>query len=162
MGARGTKPIPNEIKKLKGTLRADRTVENEFSPTRIDGIPEAPNDLPSYAKKVWDRVCVELDNAKMLYNLDLILIKEYSYNVSILEVCRVNLEENGYVVDYTNKGNVTNSIKSPWITVYNEAFDKVLKISGRFGFSPSDRVKLPAPKPEDQSEFSKMLVSKSA
>lgn len=57
MAIPGTKPIPNEIKKLNGTYRADRHGQAGLvALPQPEGTPEPPRGLGQIGLDAWDRV----------------------------------------------------------------------------------------------------------
>ncbi|MER7126760.1 hypothetical protein [Micrococcus luteus] len=58
MAPAGRPPVPNEIKRRRGTARPDRTpdVATVVALPMADGIPEHPTDFGLEAKRLWERI----------------------------------------------------------------------------------------------------------
>lgn len=68
------KPIPNELKQLRGTLRASRVLSPDLAGSLIQGeIPEPPEGLGELGVAVWGQVLSEA-SAWVSYKLDTLLL----------------------------------------------------------------------------------------
>lgn len=68
------KPIPNELKQLRGTLRASRVLSPDLSGSLIQGeLPEPPEGLGELGRAVWGQVLSEA-SAWVSYKLDTLLL----------------------------------------------------------------------------------------
>lgn len=68
------KPIPNEIKQRRGTLRADRVLSPGLSVTLTQGdYPEPPEGLGELGRAVWGQVLTEA-SVWVSYKLDILLL----------------------------------------------------------------------------------------
>jgi P27 family predicted phage terminase small subunit len=133
---------PKELKALKGTHRKSRDLPNELSAAPLSSIPSAPEDLPEAAKKTWYAVCSQLQTLKILTGLDLDTLKAYSYQTYLMDVAMHHLETEGHTIIMQNKNGGMYPIKSPWISIYNEALTHQNRIGQQFGFSASSRTKI--------------------
>lgn len=68
------KPIPNEIKQRRGTLRADRVLSPSLSGELVQGdYPEPPEGLGELGRAVWGQVLTEA-SLWVSFNLDTFLL----------------------------------------------------------------------------------------
>jgi hypothetical protein len=68
------KPIPNEIKQRRGTLRADRVLSPSLRLTLTQGeLPEPPEGLGELGRAVWGQVLTEA-SVWVSYKLDTLLL----------------------------------------------------------------------------------------
>ena len=80
---RGRKKLPTEVKKLRGTLKKERVLENEMQVEILKELPETPEWLSDIAKVEWKKVCLELFNKNMLHYVDLKLIEAYCNAIAL-------------------------------------------------------------------------------
>lgn len=73
----GRKKKPTQLKKLQGTLKAERVLENEMQVSLVSEIPFAPEWLTEIGSEEWNNVCSELHGKGMLHHIDLRLIEAY-------------------------------------------------------------------------------------
>jgi hypothetical protein len=68
------KPVPTEIKKLRGTLRPDRVLSPSLRTTIPQGeLPEPPEGLGELGRAIWGQVLTEA-SAWVSYKLDTLLL----------------------------------------------------------------------------------------
>jgi hypothetical protein len=68
------KPVPTEIKKLRGTLRPDRVLSPSLRATIPQGeLPEPPEGLGELGRAIWGQVLTEA-SAWVSYKLDTLLL----------------------------------------------------------------------------------------
>lgn len=138
----GPTPEPTALKIAKGTDRPSRRIPNEMDFQPLVKAPSVPKHLPKRAKKEWRRVCSNLIAIKMLYLVDLPQLQAYCFQVSIMEQAEIELSKTDYVLKETNKGGHEYNTKSKWMSIYNEALDRVNKLGREFGFTPSSRTRI--------------------
>lgn len=139
--------VPDKIKEKRGTLEKSRQTENsmEGNVETIEEIPEAPKHFNKKAKQEWEKVTESLKELDILNDIDLALLQTYCFNVGLMDKCEKKLEEQDYVVIEVNGRGKEYTTKNKWISIYNEATDRVVKIATQFGFSPTSRVKISVP-----------------
>lgn len=133
---------PKELKKLKGTYRKYKDLPNEMSAAPLLTIPTPPNDLPAPTHDTWNKICAQLAVLKILTPLDLDAIKQYCFQKHMMDTAMEKLNTEGYTVIMTNKAGGSYPVKSPWVSIYNEAATQVNRIGQQFGMSPSARTKI--------------------
>jgi|TARA_R100001440_G_C2520794_1_gene118851 P27 family predicted phage terminase small subunit len=143
---RGRKKLPTEVKKLRGTLKKERVLENEMQVEILKELPETPEWLSDIAKVEWKKVCLELFNKNMLHYVDLKLIEAYCNAIALHIETEMLLRENGRVQVFKNEdGSIKYAQSVPYQKIANDALDKALKISREFGFTPSSRTNISQP-----------------
>jgi P27 family predicted phage terminase small subunit len=144
MGA-GRPRKPDALKEQAGTLQPSRRLEPSMKPATLDSIEMPPDDLPEIGKQEWYRVMNQLQPLKVLTAADLSILKSYCQQVATMEEAGRMLNTEGYTIIMHNKGGGVYPVKSPWVSIYNEASDRVLKLGQQFGFTPSSRTRIVVP-----------------
>ena len=147
------KKKPTVLKKLHGTMRSDRVLENEMQFENLHEIPECPDHLKrfEYAEGIWKECTEELHNLGMLHKSDLQLLQVYCLEMAKYWICQDQIYE---LDDYKNpiypmrdkEGNVRQLIPVPYIRMATQHFVNAKSIAGQFGFTPSDRTRIAMPK----------------
>lgn len=71
----GAKPVPNEVKERRGTLRADRVLNPDLASVLLQGeIPEPPTELGELGRAIWLQVLSEA-SAWVSFRLDTLLLR---------------------------------------------------------------------------------------
>ncbi len=133
---------PTKLALAKGTHQASRRLLNEMDFQPLVKAPRAPKHFNKRAKKEWRNVCSNLVAIKMLYLVDIPQLQAYCFQVSIMEQAEIELSTTDYVVKETNKGGYEYKTKSKWMSIYNEALDRVNKLGREFGLTPSSRTRI--------------------
>jgi hypothetical protein len=124
----GRKPLPQEIKRARGTLRADRMPSNGVSLSGANGSPpEPPESLGELGRAVWSRVLVEA-GAWVNYRLDTLLLRIVCEQLDEREQLRA------LVIEYPEQARLRIGLRE---------LDKAI-ISGlsSLGLTPADRARL--------------------
>ncbi len=143
----GRKPLPSNVKLLKGTNRADR--ENKKEPKPKLKIPEPPDHLSKLALIEWGRVSGELLKLGLLSEIDMAALSAYCQCFSRWAEAEEELKESTLTIK-TESGNV---IQNPLVGIANKAMDKMIKCLVEFGMSPSSRSKVTAHLPDQDDEW---------
>ena len=143
--ARPTKP--SSVKKAQGTERKCRTLDNEMSPAKVDGMPDAPEVIArnKRAVKLWHESVIELDRLNMLHNVDLPSLAAYCMEMSTYFDMTSYCEKNGYV-DKDGRRRAQDLIR-------RDSLDRANRIAQQFGFVPAARTKIAMPKKDEGTEF---------
>jgi P27 family predicted phage terminase small subunit len=142
----GRKKIPTEIKKVRGTLRKGRELDNPMQVSPVENLPAAPKWLSVIGKEQFDIVVLQLRDLGMLYSIDLKLIEAYANAISLHIECEQTLREVGRVQVYRDEeGRPKHSQIVPLQSVSKQALDQALKLAVNFGITPSARTKISAP-----------------
>jgi P27 family predicted phage terminase small subunit len=143
---------PKELKVIKGTLKKSRELKNPMELDLLVSIPMPPSDLPETAKATWYNVGSELHKLGILSTLDLGLLKAYCYQTYVLDSAMSHLQTEGFTQIMQNKAGGMYPVKSPWVSIYNEALTHVSRIGQMFGFSPSSRQKISANTKQEEKD----------
>lgn len=143
---KGRKKTPTKIKELRGTIRKDRTLENEMTVATVLEIPPPPEWLSVIGAEEWNKVCVELHNKGMLCDIDLRLLEAYCNAISLHIETEIMLRQKGRIqVFKDDEGNVKHAQAVPYQKIANDALDRALKLATQFGFTPSSRSGISTP-----------------
>ncbi|GAF74388.1 unnamed protein product, partial [marine sediment metagenome] len=145
--ARPKKPI--EKKKLEGTFRKDREAKEPMVPTKFEGIPKPPKQLIKEGMDLWNAAVKELQNLKMLYDVDLPMLVSYCNEMGTYFKMQ----------DIINKKGETymdgkNPKTRPEVYIGRNSLKIAITIASKFGFTPSDRTKIEVPKQNEGDAFS--------
>ena len=155
---KGRPTQPAKMKALKGTLRKCRQTDGFDNFEKLDTIPEPAAYLKVPAKKLWFEKCRILKNLGLLDRMDLELLEQYCHQFQIIDQSSRLIKKHGLTIQITNKSGFSYEVKSPHISILNEATKLMLSIGANFGFTPSSRARLKAPgtgKP--QSKLGEMI-----
>lgn len=97
MGARGPGKTPDNIKRISGTFRQDRSPIEAVELPMVDGLPDAPDWLPNaHAVKEWDRLAPILYGVGVLTEASLSTLGYLcSLHGTIVQIYAAGLEPNG-------------------------------------------------------------------
>ena len=140
---RGRKPIPNEIKEIKGTLEKSRLIDNPMIVQINNEIPQAPEDLNNEAKKIWQITCDELKRNGILATVDLGLIEAYCAELAMYKEAVRQIKKTSPLVK-TPSGY---PMVSPWQTIRKQSLKAATDLAQLFGVTPSARTRVGANKP---------------
>lgn len=149
METRGRKPIPDAIKKQRGTLQPCRARPDAPIAAPPNGLPEPPEWLGEIAAQEWRDKIGELDAMKILAKADLTLLAALCNEWETYQKAEQELQQNGrvYIVQ-DEDGGIKKVETQPGVRIAKDALEQYRKISAVFGFSPADRQGIKAQKPE--------------
>lgn len=138
----GPKPLPTNVKVLRGTLKKYRTTPNEAQP---GGVARKPDDLSPEVSAAWDEMSAHLEGAGLLTSVDAQAFR------TLCECWARYLHAQQQVRAY---GAI---IKSPsgapmfspfWMQLKSE--EKSLgKLFAEFGMTPASRTRVSSSKPKE-------------
>jgi P27 family predicted phage terminase small subunit len=105
-----------------------------------------PTWLNKEAKKIFSKIVKEFEHNELLVNVDVHALSLFCDAYVDYINCSKIIEEEGLLVEYTNKAAETNKVPHPLLTKKKQLFDQMNKLSGEFGFSPIARARLSMPK----------------
>lgn len=140
----GRKPLPSNLKVLKGTARKGR--ENPDEPKPNPGIPQPPAHLGRYALMEWGRIVPELQLMGLITNVDMAALAAYCQCFDRWVRAESDIDKNGMMVETTN-GNI---IQSPSVGIANTALTLMHRYLTEFGMTPSSRSRISAPKKDEK------------
>lgn len=145
----GRKPLPTNVKKLRGTLRKDRT--NPAEPKVRAGTPRPPKWLTGDARAEWRRIVPQLARAGLLTTLDRAVLVGYCTAWGDLcEATRV-VQEQG--TTYVSPRGML--VLHPELRRIEKARAALRAFAAEFGLSPSARSRVganPPPAEGDQAD----------
>lgn len=135
----GPPPEPAALRVLKGKKTGD-------VPEPTAGAPRPPEWLAGEALAEWGRLVPELDKLGLLTKVDRAALVVYCESWATYVAAAQGLEEHGPLVP----GREGAVVKNPCAQMMRDAAQTMLQYGGRFGFTPSDRMKLAVPKGEPE------------
>lgn len=141
--AQGRPTTPNEIKKARGTLRADRLPQAELTaPTRLEP-PQAPIDLAEQGLAFWN---LAWRVTWISASTDLTLVAMTSQNIDERQQLREAI--------------LSNPDDRKLRTSLREVEKQILSNLGLLGFTPSDRSRLGVAEVQKESKLEAILRMK--
>lgn len=116
---------------------------NEPQPQK--GTPQPPASLKGEAMAEWQRIVPELARIGLVALIDRAALVVYCRAWQTYCDAIDHLEEYGPVVESGRDGGM---VKNPSAQIARDAADLMLRYGSRFGFTPSDRVRLAVPADE--------------
>jgi P27 family predicted phage terminase small subunit len=153
-----TQRKPTELKKLEGTFRKDREVQNPIKPTIPLTLAE-PTELNEWGVQLWRSIVGDFLPIGLISNVDigslLILCNEYGTYCEADDL----IKGQGLEVPedlYSKDGDFIKTIKviNPMLKVRDNAFKNFNSMCSKFGITPSDRARLNAPEQKTNTPFS--------
>ena len=132
----GRKPIPTNLKLLKGTAQPCRIKKDEPKP-KADDI-RMPESLSDNAKKHWEIVCKQLQDADIITNLDAHALAMYCEAYSRWTMANEQIAKYGVIIKTPNGF----PAQSPYLQIANKAFDQMKLMLVEFGMTPSSRSRI--------------------
>jgi P27 family predicted phage terminase small subunit len=154
---------PTQMKKLQGTFRKDRSLQNEMKVDLMKDF-EIPDDLPDLGKKEWKKITEQLRSAGVLTEVDRgalwALCNEWAKYKEAEEIIR---QEGSILLFGKNKYPMAN----PREGLSAKYFKQYREMAIQFGLTPSSRTRVSgvqkSEKPEDpMAEAIGMKVIKKA
>lgn len=140
----GRKPLPDEVKAMRGTLRKCRTSKTETE-TPARGVCKpvtkatAPSWLADDAREIFDRTARMLISWKVLTKLDIPLLAAYAAAYANLKRAYADIASGpGYFIETKTQNGVSVSMH-PSARLFKDSLDVVNKVGAQFGFSPVSR-----------------------
>lgn len=137
------KPIPNEIKRHRGTLRGDRVLSPSLRVALEQGaIPEPPEGLGELGRGVWERVLTE-GKSWVSYKLDTLLVglvcDQFEERAELRELVASNPDQ-------------------PRLRIALRELDKQLVSNlGTLGLTPTDRARLGFAEVKKESKLEELM-----
>ena len=127
-----------DLKKIEGTFRADRNLEQPMLVELSVGVPQPPAHLNPLGFEYWDITCKELLNNNLLAGADLGLVAGYCNELGLYKSACEMTEKEGVVIVNRFGDQVVN----PWYNVRSAALKQATQMGQLFGITPSARAKI--------------------
>jgi len=137
---RGRKPKPTSIRLLEGN--PGRRPLNDREPNAPDGIPDCPDYLDDVAKAEWFRTASVLSEMGLLSRADRTALAAYCVAYARWVEAEAQVKRYGTIVKSPEKGF---PMKSPYLTVADQAMETMRKLMVEFGLTPSSRSRIRTP-----------------
>lgn len=146
------RPVPTNIKRLRGTLRKDRMNKNEPKPDNDKIV--MPNGLSKEAQNEWKSISKKLTDSRIMSNLDCHALAMYCESYATWIKANKEIQKNGLVTSDTPSG-----VKgiSPYYKIAGKSFDQMRALLIEFGMTPSSRTKVSAIPEEEPNEFDQFM-----
>lgn len=174
--AGGRPRIPDELKKLKGTLQPCRV--NKDAPTTAPGMPEIPAGLTGMAKRKFIELAKELSQMKVITPHDKHILEQVAKEFELFKNLEKAIKKDGLFYHGTREekeygesqdGEVIKTVKvttihskirmHPGLAARNQAWANIMKGLQECGLTPSTRSKLKVVKKEEQNPFAAFLAN---
>ncbi|HEX3998248.1 MAG TPA: phage terminase small subunit P27 family [Pirellulales bacterium] len=134
---RGRKPKPTVLKLLDGNP-GKRTI-NDREPGTLAGVPEPPDGLDDEALLEWNRIVPELREMGVLSRADRAALAAYCTAWGRWRNAEAQVKKHGPIVKSPDKGF---PMKSPYLTIADQAVETMRKFLVEFGLTPSSRSRI--------------------
>lgn len=140
----------NKGKYSKAQLQERLDRENSIKP-KSDNI-KPPSWLSPFAKREFKKMVKELLEVDLMTNVDVVALARWcdAYD-DYIKFKRI-IDEEGEMVEYTNKAAETNKVPHPLLTKKKAAAEQMDKIDKEFGLTPASRAKIAIPKQPEKEE----------
>lgn len=147
MGARGPKPLPSNVHRLKGnpSKLPSEVLEDDIRPDVK--IPPCPAHLSAEAKREWKRISKHLLNLGIIAEIDMAALAMYCQAYGRWVQAEEKLAELGRegMVDAMPSGYKQGSV---WLQISKQSVEQMRKMLPEFGMTPSARARLSMPSTE--------------
>jgi P27 family predicted phage terminase small subunit len=137
---RGRKPKPTVLKVLEGNPGKRRI--NDREPEAPAGIPDCPDYLDDEARDEWQRTGEVLRDMGLLSLADRTALAAYCTAYSRWVQAEAAVKKYGTIVKSPDKGF---PMKSPYLTIADQAMESMRKFMVEFGLTPSSRSRIKVP-----------------
>lgn len=158
---KGRKPIPSQLKKLRGTDQPCRT-KNELEPEVVENVDSIKSAKQltllktRRAKDIFKQKANQLLNLKILTELDYEQLAIYANSLDMLFTCIAELKKGHYEEIHDEHGNLLRYVENPYLKLYKDMTTLCNKMAGDFGFTPISRIKFNI-EPDDKPDFLKQF-----
>lgn len=151
---RGRKPKPTVLKSLEGNPGKRR--RNDREPKPPDGLPECPEFLDGEGRAEWFRIVPVLQEMGLLTKADRSALSAYCVAYGRWIKAEGLVKKYGEIVKSPEKNF---PMKSPYLTVADQALETMRKLMVEFGLTPSSRSRIRVPESGNgASEFEAFLM----
>lgn len=134
---RGRKPTPTVLKLREGN--PGKRPLNDQEPQAPAEVPSCPEFLNDVAQEEWRRISIILDEMGLLSAADRAALAAYCTVYSRWVAAEKQVAKYGTIVKSPDKGF---PMKSPYLTVADQAMESMRKFLVEFGLTPSSRSRI--------------------
>ena len=128
-----------ELKAIQGTLRPDRDRVPEKRVLDQKELPDPQLDLNPQAQELLKALCIHLNDAGVLWQVDAMMLSMYCKNWALLQAVSNEIEGIDDLIQEFDSGVFQ---ISPALTVFEKLSKTVISMGSKLGLSPADREKL--------------------
>lgn len=132
-------PKSKELKMMQGTLRADRDRIPQKRTLDTKELPDPQLELKEKGRNLFDALCLHLNDAGVLWQVDAMMLSMYCKNWELLEQASDSIHNLDDLVQEFDNGVIQ---ISPALTVFEKLSKTVITLGAKLGLSPADREKL--------------------
>ena len=162
---RGRKPLPNNLKKIRGTDEKRRMREEAIKVDKIDSLDIIENINYSVlrserAKGIFKEKAKQLIRLNIISEIDLDQLMIYCDSLDKLYTCIEELEKEYFIEKKNEFGDIIGYVANPHLKLYQNLIPIINKLGSEFGFSPVSRLKIKPMEVEKKDKFTKLLEGK--
>ena len=140
---RGRKPLPTNIKILRGNPGKRPLPKDEPEPVKLETCPPPPKDLLPEGREEWVRVGPELCRLGLLTVADVTTFAAYCQSVAHWRRAEAWIKKHGSTVTLKNEdGSIRYIQQVPHVSISNKALDKIRAFATEFGMTPASRTRI--------------------
>ncbi len=124
---------------MQGTLRADRDRIPQKRTLDARELPDPQLELKEKGRNLFDALCLHLNDAGVLWQVDAMMLSMYCKNWELLEQASDSIHNLDDLVQEFDNGVIQ---ISPALTVFEKLSKTVITLGAKLGLSPADREKL--------------------
>jgi len=144
VGLRGPPPKPTALRRLEGNPSRRALNPNEPQPSTQFSC-EPPEELPEKGKEVWRALTSELKSIGLLTSIDLNAFHRYVNYLLQYHEAHSKIEGKMVIaIKHTEAegGGLKYMMTNPYISIANQAADKLSKLEQQFGMTPAARARM--------------------
>lgn len=140
MGARGPRPTPQKVLRLRGSWRGNL---NPSEPKFPSGKPTCPDWLDDEAKSAWRQLVPMLFTAGLLTKADRNALARYCQLHARWKKCELFIQKYGSTYPIKDeKGAVKCFVQFPEVGIANSLAKQLTRLEQEFGLTPSSRSRI--------------------
>lgn len=156
---RGRRPVPTQIKKLRGN--PGRRPLNALEPQSKRCKPVPPAYADELDKEIWNHYTTVLDDMDMLTEADYFTLVNLTNIEKQIILLQSDIKKEGFTVTILKMDSLGNEIKevksNPKVTQLHRLYSTYVRYSVLFGLDPSSRVRLKTNKPKEKDALEDFL-----
>lgn len=151
MATRGRKPVPTQLKVVRGNPGKRPISEDEPVTPTLEDDADIPPTLSPLAREHWHTVAAQLREAKLLGRVDAHALALYCEAFARYTDANAHVAKNGPVFVSPRSGF---PVQSPYLAIANKAHDQMVKLLAEFGMTPSARSRVTKVDTEEDDPYS--------